>query len=342
MAVVHNADFLLASALQTLAQAANSEVVEVARHVAEALRSKGFEALVVSVVDDLEDLGARLKQTGAELVFNLVESLGGSTAREPEVPEFLAAHGWAFTGCGARGLELAHDKPEAKRVLASAGILVPRGFVVRPGEGFVVPDLRYPLFVKPAEEDGSIGVDQASVVRAPNELAPRVQRLTDAIQGPALIEEYLPGAEINVAIVDTVEGQRSFPTTIDFSSLPKGLAPIVTYAGKWEAASPEYTIRSVAAESLLPAEVVARAEATARAAYRALEGRGVGRVDLRLDAEGRPNVIDVNPNPDLHPEAGLTVAAGYRGVAYADLIESIVRFARREARSEKREVRNEK
>ncbi|MBI4822581.1 MAG: D-alanine--D-alanine ligase [Deltaproteobacteria bacterium] len=328
VAVVYNDDFLAEDSLQSLAQKANAEVAEVARHVAMVLDARGHRTTVVSVTSDVSDLERRLRGLDPDLVFNLVESLGGSSAREPEIPELLAAMGIPFTGCGVLGIRNAHDKPLAKRLLVEAQVPVPVGFVVRPGEDLrMAPGVRFPLFVKPAEEDGSIGIDQTSVVFDLAQLSARVDALTSAISGPALVEEYLPGAEINVAVLDTIEGRKTFPTTIDFSSLPSGLLPVVTYAAKWIEGSPEYTIRSVRAETLLPEDVVAKAERVARRAFDVLGLKGLGRVDLRLDSLGDPRVIDVNPNPDLHPEAGFTVAAGYRGLSYEQLIGGLVSFA---------------
>jgi D-alanine-D-alanine ligase len=137
-----------------------------------------------------------------------------------------------------------------------------------------------------------------------------------------LVEEFLPGKEINVAIFPDPERGFVVPTEIDFSAVPAHLPRFVTYDSKWNPESPEYACKSVPAQlsSALRAEV----EALARRAFAALGGSGYGRVDMRLDREGRPCVIDVNPNNDIHPEAGLALAAYSVGLTYPELIARIL------------------
>jgi D-alanine-D-alanine ligase len=258
-------------------------------------------------------------------VFNLVESLGNDYGREWQVPALLDKHGIAYTGNASHPLRVCRSKDRARRVLAQAGVRVARGCVVgSPAElqRRALRSVPFPVFVKPARVDGSIGVDQESICADLAALTQRVAKLHAHLPGPYLVEEYLPGKELNVSIFPSPFDGWVVATEIDFSPVPADYARIVTYDGKWNESSPEYASKSVPArlEPALEAEVAG----LARQAFKALGGSSYGRVDMRLDAEGRPCVIDVNPNNDIHPDAGLACAARSVGVDYPELIAAVL------------------
>ncbi|KIG19370.1 D-alanine--D-alanine ligase [Enhygromyxa salina] len=342
VAVVHNLDFVEADddipSTDDFDARANADVAEVATHVTQALRSAGHTPLRFGVQDSIEALIPELRAREIDVVFNLVESLGGDPRREPEVPRALAKAGFACTGNPARALTNALHKDVVRQVLGTHRIPIARGCaVVDPAKLGAVKRarLRYPLFVKPAAADGSIGISQESVVINDTQLRERVEFLLGKIPGPYLVEEYLPGPEINVAIFPAGPGPghaRLVPTTIDFSGNPRDCLPIVTYACKWDEASPEYQARTVPLGDLISPAARRDLLRTAEAAFYVLGGTSYGRVDLRLDASGRACVIDVNPNPDLHPEAGYCIALRDVQVPYVQLVDTIVQQAVRRAR----------
>jgi D-alanine-D-alanine ligase len=149
---------------------------------------------------------------------------------------------------------------------------------------------------------------------------------------PALVEEFVDGRELNVALLGSGDAAEVLPLSeIDFSRVPAGRPRILTYAAKWDVASEEYeTTPSVGARPL-EKELERRVHAVARAAYAALRLSGYGRVDLRLDPARGPLVIDVNPNPDLSPDAGFAKAARRAGLSHADIVRRIVEDALRRA-----------
>lgn len=331
-AVLVNTDFATRSdergASEPHAYEADAAVLDTANAVAAALRRCGVEVAQISIASSLAGLAEQLKRRELRTVFNLVESIDNDYGREWQVPALLERHGIRYTGNGPRPLRICRAKDATRRVLARAGVRVARGVVVRDESELVARRLRgvrFPCFVKPARVDGSIGIDRESICADQAALHARVARLAASLPGPYLVEEFLPGKEINVALFPDAERGYVVPTEIDFSALPKELPRIVTYDCKWNPASPEYAATSVPAvlEPALRSEV----EALARAAFRALGGTGYGRVDMRLDDQGRPAVIDVNPNNDLHPEAGLALAARSVGVSYDALIASILERA---------------
>ena len=226
---------------------ADAAVLDTASKVAEALRELGFEVSELRVTSSLAGIQKELRKRGAELVFNLVESIDNDYGREWQVPTFLERHGFAYTGNGTRPLLLCRTKDRARRVLSKAGVRVARGFVVASSAELLrrKTPARFPLFVKPARVDGSIGIDSESICHDAGSLLARVQKLEAHLPGPYLVEEFLPGKEINVAIFPSPEQGFVVPTEIDFSPVPPEYPRIVTYDSKWNEDSPEFASKSV-------------------------------------------------------------------------------------------------
>jgi D-alanine-D-alanine ligase len=304
---------------------ADAAVLETARHVRTALRSLGVEVSELRVNDSLTGVRRELARCGADVVFNLVESLGNDYGREWQVPALLDKHGIAYTGNASEPLRLCRTKDRARRVLSKAGVRVARGCVVSSPaelERRALRSVPFPVFVKPARVDGSIGIDQESICDDQAALQRRVAKLHERLPGPYLVEEYLPGKELNVSIFPSPYDGWVVATEIDFSPVPAEYARIVTYDSKWNESSPEFASKSVPAQ--LDSAQQAEVTALARQAFMALGGSSYGRVDMRLDAQGRACVIDVNPNNDIHPEAGLAGAARSVGVDYPELIAGVL------------------
>lgn len=340
VAVAHNLDFAedgdRPPSTDDIDYRANAEVAEVAACVSQALLAAGHIPVTVPVRDSTESLVAFVRAHAIDVVFNLVESLGGDARRESEVPRALRSAGIAYTGNRAAALTNAVHKDVVRELLGAHRVRVARGCTVMGPDALAVvrrARLRYPVFVKPAAADGSIGVSQASVVDSEAALLRQIERVSAVVAGPYVVEEYLPGPEINVSILPDGDETRLVPTTIDFGCVPSRLFPIVTYACKWDENSPEYAARTVPLGDLVSLPVRRDILRTAEAAFYVIGGSSYGRVDMRLDARGRPCVIDVNPNPDLHPDAGFAVALREANLPYVHLIDSIVSHASRGSRT---------
>jgi D-alanine-D-alanine ligase len=304
---------------------ADAAVLETARHVRTAVRSLGIEVSEIRVSASLTGVRRALARCGADVVFNLVESLGNDYGREWQVPALLDKHCIAYTGNASGPLRVCRTKDRARRLLAKAGVRVAHGTVVRSpdelrGQRFRGPP--FPVFVKPARVDGSIGIDRDSICDDLAALRLRVEKLHEHLPGPYLVEEYLPGKELNVSLFPSPYDGWVVATEIDFSPVPAEYPRIVTYDSKWNESSPEFASKSVPAQ--LDAALRDEVTALARQAFVALGGSSYGRVDMRLDAAGRPCVIDVNPNNDIHPDAGLAAAARSVNVDYPELIAGIL------------------
>jgi D-alanine-D-alanine ligase len=319
---------------------ADAAVLDTAREVRLAIAALGIEVDELHVSTTLRGVAAELRARGADVVFNLVESIDNDYGREWQVPELLEKHGFAYTGNGVKPLKLCRAKDQARRVLMAADVRVPRGLVLRDATAGRSERFVFPAFVKPARVDGSIGVDAESLVLDIGQLTARLEKLiASGIPGPFMVEEYLPGKEINVSLFPSPEhGGFVVPTEIDFSPVPAHLPRFITYDSKWNPESPEFASKSVPAvlDDALRAEV----EALAQRAFLALGGSAYGRVDMRLDVQGKPCVIDVNPNNDIHPDAGLVTAAKSVGLSYGQLIARVLERALEEkhARASHRSV----
>ncbi|MCA9519173.1 MAG: hypothetical protein KC635_29760, partial [Myxococcales bacterium] len=201
--IAYNRDYLPGgSAADAIGCEAGEESADVARLFGEHLAAAGHDVVMMSVDDDPEALVEDVVQAGAGRVVNLVESLGGDGSREHEVPALLEVAGVPYTGNGPRALLAAQAKHVARTLLERRGVPVAPGLVVDGPEEArrAAATLPFPLFVKPACADGSVGVDQGSLVRDRAALEERLAWLAERIPGPYLVEAYLPGREINVAI----------------------------------------------------------------------------------------------------------------------------------------------
>ena len=291
-------------------------VLEAVEAVTAALHELGHTPVRVAVGSRLEEWVAALNDARAELVFNLCEGAGGASAGEVRVAAVVELLGIPMTGSGTETIALARRKDRVNALLSAAGLPVPAWTRAERLNGW----RHYPAIVKPAGEDASVGITQASVAR--DERALR-GALADRSHGPLLVQEFLPGREFNVGLV----GERVLPLAeIEFHELPD-CWPLVSYRAKWETGSDEDLATVPRCPAQATPELEEEARALARAAWTLVEGRGYGRVDLRADATGRLHVLEVNPNPDLSPSAGLTRMATADGWSYTDLIRRIVEEA---------------
>jgi D-alanine-D-alanine ligase len=304
-------------------------VLEEARDVALALSSKGFAVETLAVdSSDLPRLGLRLQQNGRRLaVFNLCEGLDGDSGKEPLYAAFLEDLGVPFTGNRHGAMRLCLDKGLCKSVLANAGVPTPayRVFEALP-DADAVADLPYPMIVKPAREDGSLGIDDDSVVGDADALLAAVGRILAAF-GSAIAEAYLPGREFNIGVLETPDGPRALPAAELIYTYAPGKHPILTHRAKWITDAPEYGQSVPVCPAVVDDQLRDAMTQTAQAAFRALGCRHYARVDLRLDGAGNPMVIDINPNPDISASAGLARAVRASGRSYEDFVHTLVEQA---------------
>lgn len=285
--------------------------------VRDILRAAGHEVETVPV--RLGDFRWLSRCRRADLVFNLCEGVGGVARFEDSVVAALELAGTPFTGPRSWPIAACHRKDVANVMLRDAGLPVPAFLLA--GGARLPSDVPLPAIVKPAAEDASVGIDGGAVVRTRKALRQRVSALHEHFDD-VLVQAYVAGREFNVGFV----GDVALPVSeIDFSAMPEGAWPIVTYAAKWDESHPEYAGTAPVCPARIPADVARRLTRVAREAWLLLaRGEGYGRVDLRLDEEGQPWVIEVNPCPDLSRDAGLARMAAAHGWEYPVLVQRIV------------------
>lgn len=295
--------------------------------VAQELAEHGYSVSRLGINNDPAVLIAGLGKHRPDVVFNLFEGTGDRGNTETYVTGVLEWLRLPFTGSPSRALCLSHCKHLAKYLFQAAGLPTPAFFVAERAPVKACP-LDWPVIVKPAQEHASVGLDQQSVVTDLDKLNARIASLLERYGPPILVEEFIRGRELNVALIEVPE-MRALPVSEIVFQNDASRWPIVTYDAKWKPGSRE----DLATPPRYPAEVATdlaqELEAIARKAYMLLGCRDYARCDFRVSESGQPCLLEVNPNPDFNPEAGLTHALGTAGITHAQFSVQLVENALR-------------
>jgi D-alanine-D-alanine ligase len=276
-------------------------------------------------IGNAKRLIARLAQGDRwDMVFNFAEGFYG-LAREAQVPAILDVYNIPYTLSDPLVLSLALHKGLTKTVVRQAGIATPDFALVERPEDVDSIGLPMPLFVKPVAEGTSKGISGASKIVDRQVLRQICVKLLEEYRQPVLVETFLSGREFTVGITGT--GIEAVVLgTMEIHLLPQAEAEVYSYANKEQ--SEELVRYTLARPKVEP--IVQQVEDLALAAWRVLSCRDAGRVDVRCDAEGRPHFLEVNPLPGLNPvHSDLPMICGFVGISFVDLIDRIVRSARR-------------
>jgi D-alanine-D-alanine ligase len=293
-----------------------------AQAVAEALRPS-HEVICLPVPLDPSEVLAGYDPT-EWVVFNLLEGLGNRADLEPEAAATLRSLGYRYTGCPPESMALCLDKARTKRLLESVGVPTPEFQVTEdPDAPISVP---LPAIVKPVAEDASLGIDDGAVVSTLDELRSRVKYVVSAYREPALVEEFVTGREFNIALWGNGQPECLPLAEIDYSGIHEPLRRICSYAAKWDPERDEYYLTPVTCPARVDDGLANRIRGVSVAAYKATGCRGYARVDMRLRGR-QPYVLEVNPNPDISPDAGFPRAALVGGYPYPQMVEKILRLA---------------
>ncbi|MEO6462138.1 MAG: ATP-grasp domain-containing protein [Candidatus Eisenbacteria bacterium] len=296
------------------------------QEIHEALRTLGHSPFYLELDGTAEAL-KRGADTECDLVFNLTESWAGDDTKDVHLAAYFDLLGQKYTGAGPNGLHLAQNKSLAKKIFAFHGIRTPYFASVHRGRLDWSHDLQFPVIVKPAREDGSIGIAFNALCESIKDLMERIHDLHEQFDSPVLIEEYIEGREMYVAVLGNGEPEALPVVELDLSKLPEGTPRIAGSEVKWEVGSVAYKVTKSIIPEDLDEQVGQDLQQTALQAYRALELRDYGRIDMRLAADGRVYVLEVNPNPWLHSTAEFAMAAKKAGRDYSTLIGEIVDLA---------------
>jgi D-alanine-D-alanine ligase len=301
------------------------EILETVDVVCGHLRIPEYDVSRLAVGRDLGVLLQALRRQRPDVVFNLFEGLADRTETEAVAAGILEWLGIPYTGCPFSTLAIARNKALTKCLLQGAGLPTPGFFVV---EELPVPpcDLEWPVIVKPANQDASIGLDQGSVVTDQERLEARVGTLLESYGPPVLVEQFIRGREFNVGLVEAPDLRLLPPSEILFTETDPDYWPIVTYDAKWKPESRDYKATPPRYPAAVTPRLAEKLGDLARRAFHLLGCRDYARVDFRV-RNGKPYILEVNPNPCYGPSAGLDGGLASAGISHPDFTVQLVQTA---------------
>jgi D-alanine-D-alanine ligase len=302
---------------------AEEDVLREVEAINEALKGLGHEVERLPVTDDFSSFFNEISSKYVDVVFNLCERVWDDAWGEVLMAHVLERLGISFTGSDSRALWLGLHKDKSKTVLSLFGIRTPPFKMFAMGKEDV-DDLKFPLIVKPNLEDGSLGIDSKSVVSDVKSLRKKVKATINEFRRPVIVEEYIDGREFNVSIL----GDRVLAVgEVEFFGFHQGKPRVVCYKAKWDKESDEYKGTVTVCPANLNKKTQNRIKDIAIKAYRAIGCRDYARVDMRMDSLGSIYIIEVNPNPDISPGSGFSMALKAAGLSYEAFVERVIGFA---------------
>jgi D-alanine-D-alanine ligase len=292
--------------------------------VMSALKRLGHDASCIGLGGELAVVNRALRRTKPHIVFNLVEELEEMPYFDQHVVSYLELRKQKYTGCNPRGLILARDKALTKMVLAYHRIPVARFAVVRKHKKIKVPKrLRFPMFVKPLNVEGSEGISNASLVRDTDRLMERVSFIHDKVGCPALVEEFIDGREIYVGIYGNEQLTALPPWELTMRKTADDKPLIATDKAKWDPRHQKRVGLKTGPARLKPA-LARDLELLSKRIYRLLGLSGHARLDYRLDKFGTFYLLEANPNPQIARDEDFARSALHGGMKYEDLLQKLI------------------
>ncbi len=299
----------------------------VVTQVGKSLEELGHQVSFVAVSDGVFDILREIDRSQCDLVFNLCETFAEDYRMEVNVAALMEMARVKFTGSGTAGLLLAQDKILTKQLLEYHEIPTPDFATF---DGVTVEtngDLEFPLIVKPARSDASIGIGKKSLVRTWEDLTKRVPEIRKELGDEALAEEFIEGREVYVGVIGTKEMPEILPIVeLDFGEKWDPNKPTISDREVKFGPEGEGAPKLVIARNISP-ELRQRVERAALLAYRGLKLQDYARIDLRISNEGDPYILEVNPNPYLEDKSELAMAAAEKGMSYTQLVGRILESA---------------
>ncbi len=295
------------------------------RQMARVIRSLGHTVSVVPIVGDLNSLQRRLRRLQPHVVFNQYDDIIHRAFTEMLIAALVPRLGIPMTGSAALGLGLSRFKFMSLSLLKGAGIPIPPQTTrVERLSDLSGHTWRFPLIIHPGQEHCGIGLDRDSVVHSKTALRQQVKYVLSAYQQPLIVQRFLSGREFNVGILGGRRPRVLPLAEVNYAFLPKRIPPIMSYAAKYIETSLEYKRTEVTCPAEVDRDLAALISEMAVKAFRAVGGWGYGRVDIRLDEEGRPRVLEVNCNPCLEEGIGLARSAEAAGIGYPELLQAVI------------------
>lgn len=309
------------------------EIMDNVIAVQEVLREAGYEVDELPANPDPCSIIDGIRKFQPDVVFNLFEGFANNNASELYGAGLLEWMGVSYTGCPFHTLVLARSKHLAKRLFLADG-LPTAPFMVIENQPPVSCSLNFPVIVKPAQQDASVGVEQRSVCTDLASLQKQVKYVLDQFGPPVMVEEFIFGRELTFALVEMPQLQLLPATEAVFPDGGPGYWPILTYDAKWTRGSPEFETTDYHFKAELSSELMGQIEVLSRQAFRLLGCRDYARVDFRLrQGDNKPYILEVNPNPDFAPDRALSNNLWAAGFTHPQFTVQMVKnaLARRNA-----------
>jgi len=285
----------------------------------------------VTLIEANNEAYLKLRELKPDIVFNIAEGLNGFN-RESHIPAILDMLQIAYTGSDALTLGICLDKSRAKEILSYHKIPTAKFLLAYRPEDAEKISFGFPLIVKPVSEGSGKGIFSSSLVKNTGELKEEVSRIINNYNQPALIEEFLPGREFTVAILGNGDETRILPIIeIRYEDFPKDVVPLYSYEAKWILDTKENEFDVFECPARLTKELEEQIKSTTLQTYRVLGCKDWSRIDLRLDKNGVPNVIEINPLPGIMPDpnenSSFPKAARAAGIEYNQMIQNVLQAA---------------
>jgi D-alanine-D-alanine ligase len=302
--------------------------------LAQRLCESGLNAYTLNITDNIQKLLRDIKKNSPDVIFNFIELYKENARLEMNTVSFLELSGVPYTGAPPMALANCQSKMLAKRLLKTYGIKTPEFIIIKELRRKYSHSLNYPLMVKPAFEDASVGIENSSIVENEARLKERVEYVHKSFCQPALVEEFIDGRELNVAVMGDKKPAALPISEIDFSEMPDHLYNIVSYQAKWDPLHEAYHKTIPVCPAILPPETEKKAKEIAVDAFKIMGCRDYARIDMRLAKNNQLYVLEVNPNPDLTESAGFMRSAEAANLSYTDTLIKIIEFARERGRQD--------
>ncbi len=282
----------------------------------------------VTMIEADQSAFEKFKEYKPDIVFNIAEGFNGN-GREAQIPSMLEMLQIPYTGSDPLTLSICLDKARTKEILSYYNISNSK-FLVADDLNHI-PDLNFsfPLIVKPVSEGSSKGIFSSSFVNNPGELKNEVKRILSEYYQPALIEEFLPGREFTVAVLGNGESAKVLPIVeINFKEFPEDFIPLYSYEAKWILDTKENPLDVFTCPALLDKNLEEKIKNISLQTYNILRCKDWSRIDVRLDKNGEPNIIEINPLPGILPNpeenSCFPKAARAEGLNYNDMINRVL------------------
>lgn len=303
------------------------EMQDTAIYISNLLNKNNIKNSLFGIKNNFKEIEVFLKGKKV-VVFNLFEHLDGNYKYEYRFARFLEKKKIPFTGNPSYALKIAQDKAKTKIIMKKARIPVLPYKIFKDESQVKEMPFKPPLIVKPLFQDGSAGITRDSYVIDIIGLKKAISIINENFKEPSLVEPFISGREFNVSVIGRRKKIVLPISEIDYSGLPPSILPFLTYKAKWKKEDIEYKLTKPICPARLPKKIEIKIKKIALEAGNVLGCRDYYRVDMRMDEKGNLFLLEVNPNPDISPDAGLARALNAKGISYENFILKLLKWAR--------------